>query len=83
MTALRVTPSRMPALSGGVLQDALLDEEDIVARAFGDLAVVVQHDRFEAAGPDRLDLGEDVVEIVQRLDARIERIGMIADRRRP
>ena len=80
MTALRVMPSRMPASVGGVLQHAALDEEDVVAGAFGDLALVVEHQGFEAAGLDGLDLGQDVVEVVQRLDARIEGVGMVADR---
>ena len=56
------------------LQHAVLDDEDVVAGALGDLALVVEHQRFEAAGADRLDLGQDVVQVVERLDARVQRV---------
>ena len=82
MTALRVMPSRMPASIGGVCSSPLLDDEDVVAGALGDLALVVEHQRFEAAGAGPLDLGEDVVEVVERLDPRVERARVVADRRR-
>src|SRR5262249_2209747 len=65
----------------GGAQDTGVDEEDGVARAFGDLALVVEYDRFEAAGPDRLDLGENVVEVVERLDARVDRVVVVANGR--
>ena len=79
ITALRVTPSRMPASSGGVQQPAALDQEDVVARALGDFALVVEHQGFDAAGLQALDLGQDVVEVVERLDPRAERRRMVAD----
>ena len=58
----------------------LADQEDVVAGAFGDFALVVEHQGFDAAGLQAFDLGQDVVEIVERLDPRAERAGMVADR---
>ena len=49
-----------------------LDDEDIVRRAFRDVASVVQHQRFIRLGEIRFDPGEDVVEIIQRLDRGIQ-----------
>ena len=46
------------------------DDEDIVGGALGDVPLVVQHDRFGHVGIRRLDLGQDVVEIVEALDPR-------------
>ena len=57
------------------------DDEDIIARAFGDFALVVEHHGFDASGPQALDFGQDVIQVIQRLDPRIERCGVIADRR--
>ena len=78
MTKSRVTPFEDAGVRRRRLEDAALDEEDVVGGAFRHLAVDVEHDRFQAAGPDGLDLGEDVVEVVQRFDARVERVGMVA-----
>ena len=47
---------------------SVLDEEKVVARALGDIALFVEHDRLKRIGLDRLDLGHDVVEVVERLD---------------
>ena len=55
-----------------------LHHEDIVARALGDLALVVEHQGFEAAGVGPLDLGQDVVQVIERLDPRVDRIGVVA-----
>src|SRR5262249_12964106 len=46
----------------------------------GKFALVIEHQGLKATGLHRLDLGHDVVEVIQRLDARIERVGVIADR---
>ena len=54
-------------------QHAVADEEDVVARAFGDFALVVEHQGFDAAGLQAFDLGQNVVEVVERLDPRVER----------
>ena len=67
-------------VDGRRLEHAALDDEDVVAGTLGHLALVVEHQRFQAAGLDRLDLGQDVVQIVQRLDARVEGVGVVADR---
>src|SRR5258705_104118 len=40
------------------------------------------HATAASAGPDGLDLGQDVVQVVQRLDARVQRVRVVADRRR-
>ncbi len=78
----RVTPSRMPSAVVGVCTWPLRTMKMLSAGAFGDVAFLIEHDRFGHAGVDGLDLGEDVVEIVQALDPRRERIGMSADHRR-
>ncbi len=56
-----------------------LHHENVVACALGHVALVVEHQGFEATGIGALDLGEDVVQVVQRLDARIQRGGVVAD----
>ena len=70
MTASRVMPSRMPASSGGVCRTPLAHQEDIVAGALGDFAFVIEHQGFDAAGLQAFDLGQNVVEVVERLDPR-------------
>ena len=50
ITASRVIPSRMPESIEGVWIAPVLDDEDVVAGALGDLALVVEHQGFEAAG---------------------------------
>src|ERR1043166_9223771 len=62
-------------------QHAILDQEHVVGRALRNLPLVVEHQRLKATGQRPFDLGKDVVEIVERLDAWIERVRMIADRR--
>ena len=77
MTASRVIPSRMPGVDRRRVQLAPSDDEDVVAGAFGHFALVVEHQGFEAAGVGPLDLGQDVVEVVQRLDPRVQRRGWL------
>jgi len=60
-------PFQDPGVDRGRDQFATFDDEDVVTSAFGDLALVVEHQSFEAAGVGPLDLGEDRVEVVQRL----------------
>ena len=74
------------AVAGGVgrrVDHAILDDEDVVARALGDPAVGGEHDGLVAAGFDGFDLGEDVVEVIQALDAGIKalagRFGALGD----
>ena len=62
------------------LQHAAADEEDVVARAFGDFALVIEHQGFDAAGLQAFDLGQNVVQIIQRFDPRVERGRMVANR---
>ncbi len=62
-------------------QRAVLHDEQVVAGAFGHEPFRVQHHRLLDAGVVRLDLGEDVVEIIQRLDGRVQRAVQIARRR--
>ncbi len=51
-------------------QPAAADQEDVVAGALGHLALVVEHQGLDAAGLKPLDLGQDVVQVVERLDPR-------------
>src|SRR5262249_26626805 len=69
-------------VDGRSAQQTVLDEKDIVSGAFGHLALVVEHEGFLTAGAVGLDLGEDVVEVVERLDPRAQRVGVVADDRR-
>ena len=48
-------------------RSAVADDEDVVAGAFGHFALVVEHQPFLGAGLQRLDLRQDVVEVVERL----------------
>src|SRR5262245_12811490 len=56
-------------------------DENIIARTLRHEPFSVQHDCLLAAGVDRFDLGENVVQIVQRLDGRIQRAVQIPCRR--
>ena len=77
ITASRVMPSSMPDSSEGVSSTAVADEEDVVAGALGHFALVVEHQGLDAAGLLPLDLGQDVVEVIERLDPRAERAGWL------
>jgi len=66
---------------GWGLKFAVLDDEDVVAGAFADVAEVVKHDGFGDAGIERFPLGHDVVEVVETLDLGGEAVGVIADDR--
>ena len=57
-----------------------LHEEQVIARALGDVPLVVQHDGLGRAGVGRLDLGHDVVEVIERLDSRAQSGRMVPDR---
>jgi len=70
-----------PSIDVGGEQLATLDEEDVVRGALGDFAVLIEHERFGDTRADRLDFGENVIEVVERFDSRIERVGMIANGR--
>ena len=70
----------MPESIDGRVELPVLDDEDVVAGTLGDLALVVEHQGFEAAGIGPLDLGQDVVQVVERLDPRVDGVGVIARR---
>ena len=57
---------------------AAADEEDVVAGALGDFPLVVEHQGFDAAGLQPFDLGQNVVQIIERLDPRAECRRMVA-----
>src|SRR5206468_4632498 len=57
---------------------AVLDDEDIVGSAFGDISCVVQHQCFISAGKVGFDPGHYVVQVVQRFNSRIERCRITA-----
>ena len=59
-------------------QHAVADQKDVVAGALGHFALVVEHQGFAAAGLQAFDLGQDVVQIVERFDPRAERGRMVA-----
>ena len=48
------------------------NDEQVVGAAFGDEAGVVEQDGLVGAGSLRVDLGEDVLQVVQRFDSWIE-----------
>ena len=77
MTASRVMPSRIPESIEGVWIWPVPDHEDVVAGAFGHLAFVVERGPH-AAGLSAFDPGEDVVQVVERLDAGIDRVGVVS-----
>ena len=58
-----------------------LIDENIVGRAFRNVAGIVQHQRFIRAGEVRFDPRHDVVQIIQRFDRGIERGRARAPRR--
>lgn len=54
------------------------DDENVVAGAFGHEALGVEHDGFLATAVGRLDLGEDVVQVVERFDGRVQSAVQVA-----
>jgi hypothetical protein len=54
--------------------------ENVVTGALGHVPLQVEHDGFLDTGADGFHLGHDVVQVVEALDARIERFGMVARR---
>ena len=60
-----------------ILQE-IIENENIVARAFRNKALRVEHDRLQATGIVRLNFRENVVQVIERLNRRINRVGMIA-----
>ena len=76
MTDLRLMPSRIDAVCGGVKIDAVAHDEDVLARALADVAVVVEQDRLLVAGLVGLDLRQDRVEVLAAgLGVRDQRVG--------
>ena len=72
----RLMPSRIDAVCGGVKIVAVADDEDVLARALADEAVVVEQDRLLVAGLVRLDLRQDAVEVLAAgLGVRDQRVG--------
>ena len=43
---------------------AVAHDEYVLARTLGDVALVIEQDRLFVAGLDRLDLGQDAVEVL-------------------
>ena len=54
---------------------AVFGDEDVVAGAFGDVALFVEHDALFATGLDGLNFGHDVVEVVEGFDLGAEGSG--------
>ena len=42
-----------------------MHDKDIVTTAFGDLAFVIEHERFGTIGIRAFDFGEDVIQVIQ------------------
>ncbi len=76
-TVSRVMPSRFVAVARR-RQAPTRDDENVVGRGLGDVAVHVQHQRFVGAVIVGFHPREHVVHVVQRLDRRAQRV-----RRRP
>ncbi len=64
---------------GGGRQLAVFDQEDVVAGAFRDVTFVVHHNGFFLALIGGFDLGEDVVEIIERFNSWREGLRVVAD----
>lgn len=56
-------------------EDSTFHDEDIVAGTFGDITLMVKHQRFFASGVSSFDLGEDIVQVIEGLDPRAEAPG--------
>src|SRR3989442_999852 len=63
-------------------EGVVADNEDVLGARLGNIAVDVEHERFIRAVLVRLDLGHDVVQIIQGLDRRAEALGRDASVRR-
>ena len=59
-------------ISDGLWHRAYGGDPHIVGRTLGDIASVVQHERFICVRRIGFDPGEDIVEIIQRLDRGIQ-----------
>src|SRR5271165_4261 len=66
----------------GSVEDSPGNDEDVVACTLGNLALVIEHERFEAAGIGALNLGKNVVQVVERLDPGVDGIRVVARRAR-
>src|ERR1035437_1691599 len=73
MTTLRGVPKQRAGRERWGQQATLLDDKDIVTGAFSHEPLRVQHNRFLAARVVRFDLRQDVVQVVERLNRRVER----------
>ena len=57
-----------------------LHNENVVPRTLGDVALLVEHEAFIGFGEVGLDLGHDVVQVIERLHRRAQRTGSHAAR---
>ena len=64
MIDLRLMPSRMLAVWPRRREHAVLDDEDVLAGALADVALVVEQDRLLVAGALGLDLRQHRVEVL-------------------
>ncbi len=65
-------PFQGPVDGGGGQKPAVADDEQVVRGALRDEPLAVEHDRLDAACVLRFDLGEDVVQVVEALDPRVD-----------
>ena len=61
---------------------AVLNDKDVVAGALADVALMVEHERFFATRVVRLDLRQNIIQVVEGLHARVKGVGRIANRAR-
>src|SRR5437879_3868088 len=58
----------------------VFDDEKVIAGAFGHITFRIQHDSFLAPGIICLNLGQNVVEVIERLDRRVQGAMEVPDR---
>ena len=72
-------PFQNAGINGRGVNFAPTHDEDVISCALCDISLVVEHQRFQAARVGPLDLGEDIIEIVQRFDSGAQSSRVIAD----
>ena len=66
-------PFQNARIGGRRFENPIFDDEDIIARALSHVALIVEHDRLVVAEVLRLDLGQNIVQIIERFDGGRQR----------
>ena len=61
-------------------QFSLTDQKNIIASTLGNLALVVEHQRFNTSGLLALHFGQNIVQVIERFDTRAESRRMVPNR---